>query len=179
MSKDITSLSGFFKSIALGLIDGLRQNKVASLFALGAFLSVLVLAIGTHYDERPIYRTGFLPEITRTDSDFQTLIRDAEEVDNEQIRLFYFAEAHGRARIALSVLKQRYPRSRDALQAHGDLIRYYEFVTEELAIIRTEMNMDLSLDYIAEWKKCQAKSWPLHERWSQWVNGKDQLASVR
>ena len=50
-------------------------------------------------------------------------------------------------------------------KAQAELIRYYELVDEELAIIRTEMSNNESYNYIAAWKKADAGLLSIRGRW--------------
>ena len=54
--------------------------------------------------------------------------------------------------------------------AHDALIRYYEFVNEELAIIRTEMSLHEGYDYMAEWNRRDAEFLAVREQWARWAN---------
>ena len=54
-------------------------------------------------------------------------------------------------------------------KAQGELVRYYELVDEELAIIRTELSFKESYDYISEWKRRDAELLPIRKQWLTWL----------
>ena len=57
-------------------------------------------------------------------------------------------------------------------KAQRELVRYYELVDEHLAIIRSEMSLYETYDYVAEWKERNNELIPIRERWLAWVGGK-------
>ena len=82
---------------------------------------------------------------------------------------YYFIEGFSRAKDALNVARKNYPGSPGGRKAQDELVRYYELVVEEIAIIRTEMSLKDSYDYIGEWKKRNAELLPIRERWEKWI----------
>lgn len=171
MFDDPTSLGGLLKSLAYGSFGAIRHNK------LPAFLSAVALVVGTafsvnsHFDERARYRALILPEIQRAEEQFFAAMHEAEENKNAGWRLQYFLLAHGKAKDVVRIAKSQLPSTAEGRKAHGELIRYYSLVNEELAIIRTEMSLHDSLDYMAEWKRENAGLLPIRERWFRWVTG--------
>ena len=55
-------------------------------------------------------------------------------------------------------------------KAQGELVRYYELVDEQLAIIRTELSFKESYDYINEWKRRDAELLPIRQQWLMWLD---------
>ena len=171
MQQSDDSLRGLTAAIVRGAVDGIRANRVAAAFALIAVIVTTVLSLGSQYDERPRYREVTLPEIRRYEGRYLDAIRDAENASNEDWQVFYFVEAHIKAKEALQLIRQRYPHSRAGIRAHTELIHYYELIDEDFAILRTQMSLDQKVDFIAEWRQLQAKRWPLHEQWEKWMAG--------
>lgn len=150
MQQSDASLRGLIASMARGALDGVRANKVASAFALITVVVTTVLSLGSPYDERPRYREVTLPEIRRSENRYLDAMRDAEKASTEDWRIFYFVDAHIKAREVLQLIRQRYPHSRAGIRAHTELIRYYELIDEDFAIVRTQMSLDQKVDFIAE-----------------------------
>ena len=88
---------------------------------------------------------------------------------NDLWRLQYFLVAHGKAREILRIAAERKPTTPEGIRAHNELIRYYELVNENMAIIRTEMSVNEKLDYLAEWKIDQLALQPIRQKWLDWV----------
>ena len=57
-------------------------------------------------------------------------------------------------------------------KAQHELVRYYELVDEELAIIRTEMSLHGSFDYVGEWKRRNAELLPIRAHWVSWLGSR-------
>jgi hypothetical protein len=171
ISDDEVSLLGFLRSLGLGFVAVLRHNKIAATLAAVALVATTLLAVTSQYDERPRYRQVVLPDIQEAETQFSNLIQAAVQTNNENWRIYYFIDAHQKARDILDLLRRRWPHTRDGIRAHGELIRYYELITEDFAIIRTQMSLDEKLDYMAAWRKAQAERWPVHEQWAEWVFG--------
>ena len=169
MFDDSTSLGGFFKLLAYGGIEAIRRNKVAACLSVFALVVSTALAVNSQFDERPRYRALILPEVARAESQFFAAVQEAEQTQNDDWRLQYFLAAHSKAKDVLRIAKSQSPTSAAGRKAHGELIRYYELVNEQLAIIRTEMSLYESLDYMAEWKRENAGLLPTRERWVTWV----------
>ena len=169
MPSDPTSLTGFLGSLVRGFLSLLRDNRLATILSAVALVTTSILAITSQYDERPRYRQVLLPDIQKAEAQFFGSMREAEKTSNERWRLYYFLSAHQKARDVLSLLKMRKPRTQAGLRAHKELIRYYDLVIEELAIIRTQMSIDEDLDYISTWKQREAEFEPVRERWTNWV----------
>jgi hypothetical protein len=164
-----TPLVTFARSIRREVTGGLRRNKIPAVLASFALVVTTLLAINSSYDERPRYREVLLPDIERAEGLFLDSLHDAETTDNEEWRIRYFMIANAHARVALDIAKRHWPQTRDAVRAHEELVRYYELVVEDFAIIRTQLSLDDKMDFMAAWHKCQAERWPVHERWANWV----------
>ncbi len=167
---DEASIRGLIRAVASSVAEGIRQNKLSSILALVALLVFLPL-IGIQYDERPRYRQVILPEIEGLEARFQAAIKRSEDGPTEVWQLYHFIDAHRSARDVLEHLRTRKPVSGPGIQAHGDLILYYELVNEHLAIIRTEMSLAMDLNFLARWKEVEVELEPIYDRWSQWVSG--------
>ena len=71
----------------------------------------------------------------------------------------------------MKVIRSERPITASGKKAQADLLRYYELVDEELAIIRTEMsNKEETYDYIGEWKQANAGLLPVRQRWQDWLS---------
>jgi hypothetical protein len=138
--------------------------------ALIALLVTTFLALNSEYDERDRYRRVILPDLERAEGQFFGRIADSENAINDLWRLHYFLTAHSKAKDVLNLARSRKPRTKAAIAAHQELIRYYELATEDIAIIRTEMSIDENFDYLAAWSKEQSALEPIHARWKRWVN---------
>lgn len=157
------------RSLAHGFSDLVRHNKLASALSAIAFILGVAFAFHDPYDERPRYRERILPEIERLEARFFESLRDAENAPNETWRLQYFLNAHLKALDVLKFLKSRRPATEEARRAHAELIRYYELVDEQFAIIRTEMSVKEALDYMSEWKEKSLELKPIRDRWLDWL----------
>jgi hypothetical protein len=164
-----TRLVSFARSIGREVARGLWRNKIPAALATFALIATTLLAMNSAYDERPRYRQVLLPDIERAEMLFLDSLQDAEKTDNDDWRIRYFITANAHARVVLDIAKRHWPQSRDAVRAHEELVRYYELVVEDFAIIRTELSLDDKMDFMAAWHKCLAERWPVHERWASWV----------
>jgi len=154
------------------VFDGLRRNKLPASLSLIALILSTALASTSEFDERPRYRKLILPHIAKAEQQFFTMMEEAERQPDDLWRLQYFLEAHRRAKSALRVIRDEHPMTASGRKAQRELVRYYELVDEYLAIIRTEMSLNESYDYIAEWKERNNELMPIRERWLAWVGGK-------
>ena len=96
-------------------------------------------------------------------------MQEAEETTDDLWRLQYFIEGHRRAKTVLQVVRSHRAQTFAGRQAQDELIRYYELVIEELAIIRTEASLNDSYDYIAEWKRRNGELLPIRQKWVRWL----------
>ena len=163
-------MRGLIAAIASSVAEGVRQNKLSTVLALVALL-VFIPLIGIRYDERPRYRQVILPEIERLEVLYHASIERSEEGPTDTWQLYHFIDAHRRAVDVLDYLRTRKPVTGPGIQAHGDLILYYELVNEHFAILRTEMSLALDLDFLARWKEVERELKPIYDRWSDWVSG--------
>ncbi len=163
-------MRGLIAAIASSVAEGVRQNKLSTVLALAALL-VFIPLIGIRYDERPRYRQVILPEIERLEVLYHASIERSEEGPTDTWQLYHFIDAHRRAVDVLDYLRTRKPVTGPGIQAHGDLILYYELVNEHFAILRTEMSLALDLDFLARWKEVERALKPIYDRWSDWVRG--------
>ena len=168
--KGEATLGWLVKSLALGLVEGLRRNKVATILALSTLVISITLAVNSEFDERVRYRQFILPDLLRIEGRFLSTIRYADNAPHEEWRLFYFITAHDQIKDIIRQAKGSWPASAAGRRAHGEFIRYYELANEEFAIIRTEMSMNGNLDYLAAWKEREAKLKRFRDDWSAWVN---------
>ena len=162
-------LREFLKSLARSCIDGLRRNRLPACLSAIALVLTTALAFTGDFDERPRYRKLILRAIDKAENQFFAVMREAEQEPNEIRRIHYFMEGHRRAKAALRVVSSEYPTTTEGRKAHRELIRYYELVTEQIAIIRTEMSFNESYDYMAEWKRRNAELLPIRNRWVAWA----------
>ena len=169
MADDLSSFSGFVKSVGCSLLESLRRNKIPAALSAVALALTTALAMTSDFDERPRYRRFVLPEIEKAEQQFLEAMSEAEQTPNDLWRVRYFIEAHRRAKAALRTIRSAHAMTVTGRKAHNELVRYYELVDEELAIIRTEMSFNESYDYIAEWKRKNAEMLPIRERWASWV----------
>jgi hypothetical protein len=164
-----TPFVNFVQSIAQEIVNGVRRNKIAAFLAIVVLIGTTVFALNTPYDERPRYRQYLLPNIEEAEAKFLKCLADAENTTNEDWRVSYFMTAQARAQDVLNIAKHHWPHSHDAVHAHEELVRYYELILEDFAIIRTQMSLDDKMDFMAAWHKVQAERWLIHERWTNWV----------
>jgi hypothetical protein len=162
-------LREFTNALARSSISGLRRNKLPAVLSGIALILSTVLAFTSDFDERPRYRQVILPEIRKSEQQFFTIMEDAERESNDLWRLHYFLEGHRRAKAILRVIREERPMTATGRRAQRELARYYELVDEELAIIRTELSLKESYDYISEWKRRNAELIPIRERWVSWI----------
>jgi hypothetical protein len=163
---------GLFQLIRLlarGIVDGIRRNKLPAGLSFVALILTTVLAYTSDFDERPRYRRTILPQIENAEAKFFDEMREADREPGEPWRMLYFIEGHRRAQQALQVIESERPLTDNGKRAQRNLVRYYELVDEELAIIRTEMSNNESYDYISEWKRANARLLPIRDRWWQWI----------
>ena len=163
---DFTEL---LRSLALTCIDGFRRNRLPVFLSVIALLVTGALALTSDYDERPRYRKMILPKIEKAENQFFDIMYEAEKESDQKWRIRYFLEGHRRAAAALRVVREERPLTERGRKAQRELARYYELVDEELAIIRTEMSFNESYDYLAEWKRQNAKLLTIRGRWLAWV----------
>jgi hypothetical protein len=159
----------FLKSILRSFLDGLRRNKLPALLSAIALILTTALALTSDYDERPRYRKLILPTISKAEQQFFSVMNEAENEPDDLWRLHYFLEGHRRAKTALRVAREEHPMTAAGRRAQRELVRYYELVDEQLAIIRTEFSFNESYDYIGEWQRRNAELLPFRERWLSWV----------
>lgn len=159
----------FLKSILRSCLDGLRRNKLPASLSAVALILTTTLALTSDYDERPRYRKLILPQIVKAEQQFSWMMEAADQEPAELRRLQYFLEGHRRAKAVLRVVTAEHPMTATGRKAQRELVRYYELIDEQLAIIRTELSFNESYDYIAEWKRRQAELMPIRERWWKWI----------
>jgi len=170
MFDDPTSLSALVKSLAHTFAEGVRRNKLAASLSILTLILSTALSLTSEFDERPRYRQTILPEVQRAEEQFLRAMQYAEDAPSDDWRLYYFITAHRSAKDVLRVAKSQYPVTAKGRIAHDALIRYYEFVNEELAIIRTEMSLHEAYDYMAEWNRRDAEFLAVREQWARWAN---------
>ena len=159
------------RSITRNILDGIRRNKLPAVLSLVALVVTGAFAVTSNFDERPRYRKFILPEIEKAERQFFDVMHDAENEPNERWRLLYFLEAHRRAKNVLQVIRSERPLTAGGRKAQAELLRYYELVDEEFAIIRTEMsNKEQTYDYIGEWKQANDGLLPIRQRWQDWLS---------
>jgi hypothetical protein len=163
------SLIEFLQSLGRSVLEGIRRNKLPACLSLVAVVVTTAFAVTSDFDERSRYRKFILPEIQKAESQFGEAIHEAEEESQEPRRMLYFLEAHRRAKNVLRVIRSERPMTIGGKKAQSELVRYYELVDEELAIIRTEMSNNDSYDYIGEWKRVNATLLPIREHWIEWL----------
>ena len=141
------------RSIQRNILDGIRRNKLPASLSLAALVLTTAFALTSDFDERPRYRKFILPEIQKAETQFLDVMHEAENEPDERWRLLYFLEAHRRAKNALQVIRSERPMTSSGKKAQAELVRYYELVDEELAIIRTEMSNKDTYDFIGAWER--------------------------
>lgn len=161
------------KSIKRNILDGIQRNKLATSLSLVVLVLTTAFALTSDFDERPRYRKVILPAIQKAEDQFFDVMRDAENEPDERWRLLYFLEGHRRAKNVLQLVRSERPMTPGGRKAQAELIRYYELVDEELAIIRTEMSNKDGYDYIGEWKRANAGLLPIRQRWQEWVKANE------
>lgn len=160
----------FLRSLVRSLFDGLRRNKLPASLSAIALILCTALAYTSDYDERPRYRELILPKINKAEQQFFVIMEQAEKEPDDLRRLYYFLEGHRRAKSALRVVKGAHLMTASGRKAHSELVRYYELVDEQLAIIRTELSFKESYDYMNEWKHRNAELLPIRRHWLAWLD---------
>ena len=160
----------FLRSLVRSILDGLRRNTLPASLSAIALILCTALAYTSDYDERPRYRQLILPKVSKAEQQFFAIMEQAEKEPDDLRRLYYFLEGHRRVKSALRVVKGEHPMTARGRKAHGELVRYYELVDEELAIIRTELSFKESYDYISEWKRRDAELLPIRRKWITWLD---------
>jgi hypothetical protein len=160
----------FLKSLLYACVESVRRNKLPA--ALSAIVLVLstALAFTSDFDERPQYRRRILPEIQKAEQQFFSVMKEAEHEPDDIWRLHFFLEGHRRAKTVLRVIREHHPMTPAGRKAQRELMRYYELIDEQLAIIRTELSLNRSLDYVNEWNRRNAELEPIRDRWVKWIN---------
>src|SRR5262249_16770332 len=171
---DLTSSGAFDKSVAPPSVEILRRNKLPACLSAVALALTTALAMTSDFDERPHYRRFVLPEIEKAEKQFFDAMDEAAQTSNDLWRVRYFIEAHRRAKAALRAIRSAHAMTATGRKAQSELIRYYESVDEELAIIRTEMSFNESYDYMAEWQRKNTEMLPIRQQWASWVNASSQ-----
>ena len=159
----------FIKVLVRSLLDGLRRNKIATVLSAIALLVTTALATTGEYDERPRFRKMAMPHINKAEQQFFTIMEQAERESDDLRRLHYLLEGHRRAKAALRVIRSERPVTAAGRKAHRELVRYYELVDEQLAIIRTEMSFNEAFDYMTEWKRQNTGLMPVRKPWVTWI----------
>ena len=162
------------QSIGRNTVEGIRRNKLPACLSLLALTLATAFAVTSDFDERPRYRKFILPEIQKVENQFFAVMQEAEQEPDERWRLLYFLEAHRRAKSALQTIRSERAMTATGRRAHGELIRYYELVDEELAIIRTEMSNKESYDYIDAWRHTNTELLAIRQHWQDWLSSVDQ-----
>jgi hypothetical protein len=162
-------LAEFLLALARSCNEALRRNKLPVFLSVIALVLTTTLALTSDYDERPRYRKFILPKIEKAERQFFDIMREAERESDPDWRAAYFIEGHRRAKAALRVASEERPATPVARKAQRELVRYYDLVTEEIAIIRTEMSFNENYDYLAEWKRRNAELMPIRARWVAWI----------
>src|SRR5262245_57282625 len=103
MVEDLTSVAGFARSIALGLIEGLRRNKLPATLSGIALLICTAFALTSDFDERPFYRESSLPKIQKAEKAFFERMEAADGTTFRDWKIYFFIDAHKSARAALQV----------------------------------------------------------------------------
>ena len=163
-------LTEFLISLVRNVVEGIRRNKLPVGLSIIALVLSTAFALTSNFDERPRYRKFILPVIEKAEDQFFDQMREAEQETQEPARLLYFLEGHRRAKNALRVAESEHPMTAEGKKAQAELIRYYELVDEQLAIIRTEMSNSETYDYTGDWKRTNAKLLPIREVWLRWLN---------
>jgi hypothetical protein len=157
------------QSVGRSILEGVRRNKLPASLSVLAVIVTTAFALTSDFDERPRYRRFIVPEIEKVEKQFFDAMQQAEQESSEPSRTLYLLEGHRLAKQALRVIRSERPMTPAGRKAQAELVRYYELVDEELAIIRTEMSNNDSYDYIAEWKRSNAQLLPIRGRWLQWL----------
>jgi hypothetical protein len=163
----------FIQSLLNAFVESIRRNKIAAWLSLTAFIlsSALVFGIG-EYDERPRFRWTTLPAITKVEEQFFRVMHEVERETDDVRRVHYFLEGHRLAKVVLRTIRTERPVTTAGRKAHRELVRYYELVDEQLAIIRTEMSFRESFDYVREWKERNADLMIIREEWLRWIEAR-------
>src|SRR5262245_20518987 len=124
------SLPWLIKSIAQGIVDGLRRNKLASTLAAVTLIALIILAADRRFDGLHQYRESILPRLLRLETGFLNSLRLAQNSSGDW-RGYYFENAHRQVRDILRAAKLARPEAHFARKKHLQFIRYYELLDSE------------------------------------------------
>ena len=163
------SVSWLIKSIAYGIVDGLRRNKLATALASVTLVVLLVLAVDSRFDGLDHYQEFILPRLLRLETGFLNSLRSAEGASGEW-RAYYFENAHRNLKDILRAARLDRPQGHVARTKHRELIRYYELLDSEFNRIGMQMRLNPDLDYLRQFTDKMDELKPIRDAWAQWAN---------
>jgi hypothetical protein len=165
---DEVSLAWLIKSLAHGVLDGLRRNKLAALLATVIAGILIPLAVNSRFEGLQQYQEFILPRLLRLERGFLQSLRAAENASGEW-RLYYFENAHRDVNDILRAARLDRPQGYVARRKHRSFIRYYESLDSAFHDISIEMRTNPDVDYIDRLRKRLNERKALRDAWEQWA----------
>lgn len=168
------SLGWLIKSLASGIVDTLRRNKVATALATLTLVVLIVLAVDSQFDGLPRYQELILPRLSRLETAFLTSLRSAGNASGEW-RSYYFENAHIQVKDILRAAGLDQPTAHVARRKHREFIRYYELLDLEFHTIGMQMSVNPGLDYLGKLRTRIEELKPIRSVWAQWADAKNNV----
>jgi hypothetical protein len=165
---DEASIGFLTKSIARGLVDGVRHNKLAAVLATVTMIVLTALAVDSRFDGLPHYREFILPRLLRLEGVLLKNRRAAENASGEW-REYYFKEAHSQVRDILRAGNLDRPAANLARRKHQQFLRHYGLLDSEFTSIRIQMRAKPNLDYLRQLNNKMEELKPIRDVWAQWA----------
>jgi hypothetical protein len=166
--SDEVSARWLVKSLAHGILDTLRRNKLATVLAAAVLVGLTVLAVDSRFDGYVHYREFILPRLLRLETGFHNALRSAENSSGDW-RAYYFENAHRQVRDILRAARLDRPGAYFARRKHREFIRYYESINLEFYAVAAKVRTNPNVDYLSELKVSIEKLKPIRDRWAEWA----------
>jgi hypothetical protein len=161
-------VSWLLQSLARGIVDGLRRNKIAAGLAGLTALMLLLLAVNYQLDGLQDYRESILPRLLRLESGFLGSLQTAESASGDW-RAYYFENAHRQVKDILRVARLDRPVGVAAKAKHRKFIQYYERLDSEFYAVVSELRVRDDMDYVRELRKKMDELKPIRDDWAAWA----------
>ena len=162
------SVGWLAKSLARGIVDGLRRNKLATILAALTLLVLIGFAIDNRFDGLAHYQESILPRLLRLEIGFYNSLRVAENTSGEW-RAYYFKNAHTQVRDILRAARLDRPEAYVARRKHRQFIRYYELLDEQFNTIAMQLVANPNLDYVHQMTEKMKELRPIRDGWAEWA----------
>ena len=166
------SLPWLIKSLAQGIVGGLRRNKIASILAGVTLIALIVLAADRRFDGLHQYQESILPRLLRLETGFLNSLRLAQNSSGEW-RGYYFENAHRQVRDILRAAKLARPEAHFSRKKHLQFIRYYQLLDSEFNTIGAQLRANPNLDYLSQLTAKMDELKPIRNDWAEWAQPQD------